>query len=76
MVVVPIVQQTAEAHNNALLCEANMLMNSAFYTAVMYWCYSGEVYDPDMCDSAWKLLGEQSAHTEKVCAHDPDEEHD
>lgn len=76
MAVTPIFQQPAEAHDNALLCQANMLMTSAFYSSVMYWCYSGEDYDPDKCDLSWKLLGKQSAYTEKVCAHDPDEEHD
>ena len=33
----------------------------------MYYCYSGEVSDPEACDYWWGLLGEQYAIVEEAC---------
>ena len=66
---------TTEAHDNTLECEAALLFVSAAYTSVMYYCFSGEVYDPDACDVAWKFLGSSHANAEDICAHDINAEH-
>ncbi len=75
MMVAPFVQ-TTNAHDNSLVCDAASSILSAYYSMVMYYCYSGEVYNPDMCNAYWAAYGAQAAHVEEVCAHDPDEEHD
>ncbi len=66
---------TTEAHDNTLECEAASLFCSAAYTSVMYYCYSGEVYDPDACDVAWQFMGSACANAESICAHDINAEH-
>ncbi len=56
----------AEAQVNVECLMAGALL-SFYYTMVMYYCYSGEVYDPEACDFWWGKLGEQYERVEEAC---------
>jgi hypothetical protein len=54
--IVPAFQQNAGADNQRQ-CELWSDACSSAYNLMYYYCYSGEVYDPDGCDSAYALMG-------------------
>ncbi len=64
-----------DAHDNSSECDGLQQMCSGAYTLVIYYCYSGEVYDPELCNTAWSIMGSACAAASTACSHDINEDH-